>query len=61
LQGGFIEWAVELHIELHPGALELVGDEQLHVAPSIRDPTFLEVESAFIDGFENRAHEQCER
>jgi hypothetical protein len=58
LEGGFLEWAVELHIEGHAGALELVGHQHLHVAPRVRDPALLQIESAFVDGFENRVHEK---
>jgi len=56
LQDGFLERAVELHVKVHPGALELMGHQQLHVAARVRDAALLQIESAFVDSLENRAH-----
>lgn len=40
---GFAEGLVEADIELHSGALELVGDEVLHVAACVFDVVFFKV------------------
>lgn len=52
----FEEWSVELEVERHAGAAELVGDEDLHVAAGVLDSAFFEVAGATFDGFEDGAH-----
>jgi len=53
---GFVHGAVELQVEIHPRAAELVGDEHLHVAAGVVDSAFFEIAGAAIDGFQNGAH-----
>ena len=53
---GFLQRAVELEVEIHPGAAELMGDEHLHVAAGVVDAAFFEIAGAAIDGFQNGAH-----
>ena len=53
---GFFKRAVELEVEIHPGAAELAGDEHLHVAAGVLDAALFEIAGAAIDGFQNSAH-----
>ena len=55
-QIAFLHQPVELEIEIHPGAAQLVGDEHLHVAAGVLDAAFFEIAGAAIDSFQDRAH-----
>ena len=53
---GFVHGAVELQVEIHPGATELAGDEHLHVTACVVDSAFFEIAGPSIDGFQNGGH-----
>jgi hypothetical protein len=52
---------VEAQIELHPGAVELVGHQHLHVPPGVLDAALFKVARTAVEDFENRGHSWAAR